>query len=103
MGTGADVYQRPAHPYTLGLLDTIPVPDPEVERAKHGIAVTGELPSALDPPSGCRVRTRCPLAREICAQQEPALQSFGGEHVAACHFPLQTPAAVPASRSLPAL
>jgi len=103
LGTGADVYQRPAHPYTLGLLDTIPVPDPEVERAKHGIAVTGELPSALDPPSGCRFRTRCPLAREICAQQEPALQSFGGEHVAACHFPLQTPAAVPASRSLPAL
>jgi peptide/nickel transport system ATP-binding protein len=103
MGTSADVYERPAHPYTLGLLNTIPVPDPDVEAAKQGVAVVGELPSALNPPSGCRFRTRCPLAREICAAEEPELRSFGGDHVAACHFPLQTPAGLPADRSLPTL
>jgi peptide/nickel transport system ATP-binding protein len=92
VGRSVDVYERPAHPYTFGLLNTIPVPDPEVERAKQGVAVTGELPSAMDPPSGCRFRTRCPLARDICAAEEPVLRTFGGEHKAACHFPLQTPA-----------
>jgi peptide/nickel transport system ATP-binding protein len=95
MGSGTDIYERTAHPYTLGLLDTIPVPDPDVERAKRGIAVAGELPSAVSPPSGCRFRTRCPLAQEICAAEEPALRSFGGDHLAACHFPLQTPVAGP--------
>jgi peptide/nickel transport system ATP-binding protein len=104
MGTSADVYERPAHPYTLGLLNTIPVPDPDVESAKQGVAVVGELPSAINPPSGCRFRTRCPLAREICAAEEPPLRSFGGTHVAACHFPLQTPAAAdPADRPLTTL
>jgi peptide/nickel transport system ATP-binding protein len=96
VGRSVDVYERPAHPYTFGLLNTIPVPDPEVERAKQGVAVTGELPSAMDPPSGCRFRTRCPLARDICAAEEPVLRTFGGEHKAACHFPLQTPAESPA-------
>ena len=106
MGTGADIYERPAHPYTLGLLNTIPVPDPDVEHAKSGIAVAGELPSAMNPPSGCRFRTRCPMSQDICAAEEPALRSFGGDHIAACHFPLQTPEARPAAgvaRSLPAL
>jgi peptide/nickel transport system ATP-binding protein len=97
VGSSRDVYERPAHPYTLGLLNTIPVPDPEVEHAKQGIAVSGELPSAVTPPSGCRFRTRCPLAQEICAAEEPALRSFGGDplvdHLAACHFPLQAPVA----------
>ena len=96
VGSSREVYERPAHPYTLGLLNTIPVPDPDVERAKQGIAVAGELPSAMHPPSGCRFRTRCRLAQEICAAEEPALRSFGGDHLAACHFPLQTPAAEPA-------
>jgi peptide/nickel transport system ATP-binding protein len=93
VGNSADIYERPAHPYTHGLLNTIPVPDPEVERAKQGVAVAGELPSAMDPPSGCRFRTRCPLAQDICAAEEPVLRAFGAEHRAACHFPLQTPAA----------
>jgi peptide/nickel transport system ATP-binding protein len=102
VGTSADVYERTAHPYTHGLLDTIPVPDPEAERAKHTIAVAGELPSSMNPPSGCRFRTRCPLAQEICAAEEPPLRSFGDGHLAACHFPLRTP--VPAQAgSLPAL
>jgi peptide/nickel transport system ATP-binding protein len=102
VGSAADVYERPAHPYTVGLLNTIPVPDPEVERAKHGVAVAGELPSAMDPPSGCRFRTRCPLARDICAAEEPALRSFSGGHQAACHFPLQTPAGESAPGTPPA-
>ena len=91
MGSGADIYQRPAHPYTAGLIATIPVPDPAAERAKGGAVIKGELPSPLYPPSGCRFRTRCPYAREICSEQEPQLRSFGPGHVAACHFPLQTP------------
>jgi peptide/nickel transport system ATP-binding protein len=99
VGNSADIYERPAHPYTHGLLNTIPVPDPEVERAKHGVAVAGELPSAMDPPSGCRFRTRCPLAQDICAAEEPVLRAFGGEHKAACHFPLQTPAEGSAPRT----
>ncbi|HYB85466.1 MAG TPA: ABC transporter ATP-binding protein [Streptosporangiaceae bacterium] len=101
-GSSADVYERAAHPYTLGLLRTIPVPDPEAERAKHTIAVAGELPSSMNPPSGCRFRTRCPMAQEICAAQEPPLRPFGHGHLAACHFPLQTPVPVEAG-SLPAL
>jgi peptide/nickel transport system ATP-binding protein len=101
VGRSVDVYERPAHPYTFGLLNTIPVPDPEVERAKQGVAVAGELPSAMDPPSGCRFRTRCPLARDICAAEEPELRTFGGEHRAACHFPLQTPAGGSAPRIPP--
>jgi len=92
LGSGEDVYQRAAHPYTAGLIATIPSPEPSIERAKTGAAIKGELPSPVNPPSGCRFRTRCPLAQELCAAQEPPLRSFGPGHVAACHFPLQTPA-----------
>jgi oligopeptide/dipeptide ABC transporter ATP-binding protein len=93
VGTGSDIYDRTAHPYTAGLLEAIPVPNPVVAReaAKH-VAVRGELPSPLNPPSGCRFRTRCPFAQDKCAAEVPPLRSFGGEHLAACHFPLQTPA-----------
>jgi oligopeptide/dipeptide ABC transporter ATP-binding protein len=91
VGPADDVYRRAAHPYTQGLIDTIPVPDPAVAHGRRGQAVRGELPSAIDPPSGCRFRTRCPLAQQICAEKEPPMQSFGSGHGAACHFPLQTP------------
>jgi oligopeptide/dipeptide ABC transporter ATP-binding protein len=90
-GSASDVYERAAHPYTVGLIDTIPVPDPAAERAKASVGIKGELPSPVNPPSGCRFRTRCPFAQELCAAQEPALRAFGPGHVAACHFPLQTP------------
>jgi oligopeptide/dipeptide ABC transporter ATP-binding protein len=93
IGTGADVYQRAAHPYTAGLLKTIPVPDPALERAKRGATVLGELPSSINPPSGCRFRTRCERAAEVCAAEEPPLLAFGERHFAACHFPLQSPVA----------
>ena len=91
LGTGDDIYRRPAHPYTQALIKTIPVPDPAVEKAKTDVGIRGELPSPIDPPSGCRFRTRCPLAQEICAEVEPPMRRFGPSHQAACHFPLQTP------------
>jgi oligopeptide/dipeptide ABC transporter ATP-binding protein len=100
LGSGDDIYKRPAHPYTEALIKTIPVPDPAVEKAKTDVGIRGELPSPIDPPSGCRFRTRCPLAQEICAEVEPPLRRFGPNHQAACHFPLQTPqpeAATPGS------
>ncbi|MCL2584869.1 MAG: ABC transporter ATP-binding protein, partial [Streptosporangiales bacterium] len=95
LGSSADIYERAAHPYTAGLIDTIPVPDPSVAKNRDSAAIKGELPSPVNPPSGCRFRTRCPFAQEICATEEPQLRSFGPGHVAACHFPLQTPAPAP--------
>jgi peptide/nickel transport system ATP-binding protein len=89
---GADIYARPAHPYTDGLIKTIPLPDPRGERAKTEVGIQGELPSPVDPPSGCRFRTRCPRAQARCAEEEPTLRPFGPGHVAACHFPLIEPA-----------
>jgi oligopeptide/dipeptide ABC transporter ATP-binding protein len=92
LGSGDDIYRRAAHPYTDALIKTIPLPDPQIERAKSDLAIRGELPSPIEPPSGCRFRTRCPRAASRCAEEEPALREFGPGHVAACHFPLQTPA-----------
>jgi peptide/nickel transport system ATP-binding protein len=92
IGPADEVYLRPAHPYTKGLLDSAPVADPEAEQAKVKAGISGELPSAIHPPSGCRFRTRCPLAEDICAEVEPPLRPFPGSgHLAACHFPLQNP------------
>jgi peptide/nickel transport system ATP-binding protein len=90
LGSGQDIYERPAHPYTAGLIATIPAPKPSAERAKREVAIKGELPSPVNPPSGCRFRTRCKYAQEICSVEEPQLRSFGPGHVAACHFPLQS-------------
>jgi oligopeptide/dipeptide ABC transporter ATP-binding protein len=85
-----DIYAFPAHPYTKALIDTIPVPDPSAPTGREG-HLRGELPSAITPPSGCRFRTRCKFATDICAEQEPLLRSFGTGHFAACHHPLQAP------------
>ncbi len=94
IGPAEEVYLRPAHPYTKGLLDSAPVADPELEKVKVSEGVRGELPSAIHPPSGCRFRTRCPFTQEICADVEPPMRPFAGEsHLAACHFPLEIPAA----------
>jgi oligopeptide/dipeptide ABC transporter ATP-binding protein len=89
LGSGDDVYHRPAHPYTEALIKTIPLPDPAAERSKDDVGIRGELPSPVNPPSGCRFRTRCPRAQQLCAEEEPRLRPFGPGHVAACHFPLQ--------------
>jgi oligopeptide/dipeptide ABC transporter ATP-binding protein len=101
-GSGEDIYSRAAHPYTAGLLTAIPIPDPTIERAKDDVGVRGELPSPINPPSGCRFRTRCPRAQQKCADEEPLLQVFGPGHLAACHFPLQ-PLASDAESSAPAI
>jgi peptide/nickel transport system ATP-binding protein len=89
VGPSDAIYLSPAHPYTKGLIDSAPVADPAAERAKVHTGVKGELPSAIHPPSGCRFRTRCPRAQDLCAEVEPKLRLFGpGGHRAACHFPL---------------
>jgi peptide/nickel transport system ATP-binding protein len=90
-GTADDIYARPAHPYTAGLLSAVPLPDPTLERSKEEVGVRGELPSPINPPSGCRFRTRCPRAEQRCAGEVPELRSFGPGHLAACHFPMQPP------------
>ena len=92
IGTADEVYLRPAHPYTKGLIESAPTADPDAERAKVHAGITGELPSAIHPPSGCRFRTRCPIAQEICSTVEPELRAYGADnHFAACHFALQPP------------
>ena len=90
IGDAESVFRSPVHPYTQGLLDAVPVPDPAEARSRRGRQVTGELPSAVNPPSGCRFRTRCPRAQDICANVEPPFDDFGPTHQAACHFPLRT-------------
>jgi peptide/nickel transport system ATP-binding protein len=100
VGTGPDIFEAAKHPYTHMLLEAVPEPDPEVERSKERSAVRGELPSAIYPPSGCRFHTRCIYAQDICRTQEPPMQSFGGVHQAACHFPLTVaPRATSTARS----
>ncbi|MGH3733123.1 MAG: dipeptide ABC transporter ATP-binding protein [Acidimicrobiales bacterium] len=89
LGPASEIYDRPAHHYTRGLLDSVPETDPDRAREKAAIgAVQGEMPSAVHPPSGCRFRTRCPRAEEKCALEEPPWESYGVGHFAACHFPL---------------
>ena len=91
IGPAEQVYSSPAHPYTRGLIDTIPVADPQRELGKERGGVRGELPSAINPPSGCRFRTRCPLATQKCADEAPPMLRFSEQgHQAACHYPLQT-------------
>ncbi|MGH9020106.1 MAG: dipeptide ABC transporter ATP-binding protein [Acidimicrobiales bacterium] len=97
IGDAESVFRTPAHPYTQGLLDAVPVPDPTLAKAQRGKQVRGELPSPVNPPSGCRFRTRCPRAQELCAKEEPPLVDFGATHQAACHFPLRTPVSIGAS------
>lgn len=80
------LFASPRHPYTALLVESIPVPDPRHGRSERRI--TGELPSPVSPPSGCRFRTRCPRAQEICALQEPELTHLDDDHHVACHFPL---------------
>ena len=95
LGPADDVYYRPVHPYTKGLIDAVPVADPVAARGREDKGVAGELPSAINPPSGCRFRTRCPRAQDLCAELEPPMRLFSEHgHLAACHFPLREPEGV---------
>jgi peptide/nickel transport system ATP-binding protein len=89
-----ELYRAPRHPYTAALLSSIPVPDPAAIRRVEASSLAGELPSPIDPPSGCRFRTRCPRAQDRCAAEEPVIRALGPDHHVACHFPLDVPAAV---------
>ncbi|MFT4210898.1 MAG: ABC transporter ATP-binding protein [Microbacterium sp.] len=86
VGDAVEVYDKPAHPYTRALLDSVPMPDPD--EPFGGPALHGDIPSPLNPPSGCRFRTRCPVARDVCAEIEPLMQEVRPGQFAACHFPL---------------
>jgi oligopeptide transport system ATP-binding protein len=85
---GGELYRRPRHPYTGSLLSAIPIPDPLIERHRERVILQGDVASPVNPPSGCRFRTRCPRARPHCAEEEPPLEAFGSEHQAACFYPL---------------
>jgi len=84
-----DLYKKPLHPYTRGLLSAIPIPDPELEKKRKRIILEGDVPSPINPPGGCRFHPRCPNAEEICSKEEPELKNYsknGNEHLAACFF-----------------
>ncbi|MEO6087322.1 MAG: dipeptide ABC transporter ATP-binding protein [Umezawaea sp.] len=85
-GTEDQIYERPTHPYTQALLSAVPVPDPTQRGRRDVIRLTGDVPSPINPPSGCHFRTRCWKAQDICATEEPALIVRTGDHPSACHF-----------------
>ena len=87
IGTPEAVYGAPSHPYTQALMSAVPVPNPQVASRRKRIILTGDVPSPVNPPSGCRFRTRCPKVQDICSSQEPMLNDRGQGHRVACHFP----------------
>lgn len=97
VGPSESLYRSPLHPYTVALLASIPSPDPAAPQQPVERTIQGEPPSPIDPPSGCRFRTRCPRAQDICATVEPPLRPLADGHYAACHFPVSVDAPAPAA------
>jgi oligopeptide/dipeptide ABC transporter ATP-binding protein len=87
-----ELYERPIMPYTEALLSAVPIPDPDLSAQRERIVLEGDVPSPIDPPSGCRFHPRCRYATEICSQVEPPLTDYGNGHLAACHHPLNVDA-----------
>ncbi len=81
-----DIYNHPRHPYTQALISAVPIPDPKIEKNKDLILIEGDLPSPINPPSGCIFRTRCKKAQDICSQEKPELKEAASSHKVACHF-----------------
>jgi len=81
-----DMYNHPRHPYTQALISAVPIPDPKIEKNKNLILIEGDLPSPINPPSGCVFRTRCKKAQDICSQEKPELKEAASSHEVACHF-----------------
>lgn len=86
LANNRELFDRPLHPYSRALLSAVPVPDPIIEMKRQRLLLQGDVPSPVNPPSGCRFRTRCPIAKEICAQEKPEMIEYTKLHFAACHF-----------------